>query len=64
MAWADDDVERIAREFHNTYEYIAGVMGWETQQRSRVKFDDLPESNRKTMLHTVRALLEREAIHA
>lgn len=64
MAWTDDDVERIARNFHDTYEYHAGLEGWETQERSRVKFDDLPEANRKTMLLTVRAMLEREAIHA
>lgn len=64
MAWAESDVERIAAEFHDTYEYIAGVMGWETQERSRVRFRDLPEENRKTMLHTVRDLLDREVIHS
>lgn len=64
MAWSDRDVERIAREFHDSYEYIARVMGWATQARSRVKFDELPDANRKTMLNTVRDLLDREVIHA
>jgi hypothetical protein len=64
MAWCDHDVERIAREFHETYEYVAPFAGWRTQEASRVEWADVPESNRRAMLATVENLLDREVILA
>ena len=55
--------ERIAREFHTTYEQLGPSFGWVTQESARGKeFDELPESNRRLMIATVTALLEGGAI--
>jgi len=53
---------RIAREFHDTYEVLSLKMGWDTQMRTRVAFDQLPQANRLTMIETVRELLDRGVI--
>lgn len=59
---AAECAEVIARQFHATYESLAPALGWETQARSRTKWDDLPQENRDLMLATVRALLHRGVI--
>lgn len=41
---------QLARWMHEEYESIAEENGWETQKITRVDFDDLPESNRITMI--------------
>ena len=51
-------VERIARAFHDLYETWARVHGWETQEKSRTSFDDLPAKNKATMISTVEGLLD------
>ncbi len=40
----------LAVWLHDTYEKIALDEGWETQKASRVSFDNLPDSNKQTML--------------
>ncbi len=50
-------VERVACAMHDAYEEAAKRAGWETQERCRVTYDDLPESNKVTMLATARAAL-------
>jgi hypothetical protein len=42
--------EQMAEWFHNNYEEIAIEEGWQTQDKCRVEFKDLPESNRATMI--------------
>ena len=42
--------EKLAKWMHDEYEEIAKEKGWETQKRSRVNFEDLPEENKKTMI--------------
>lgn len=54
-----DDVERLARELHETYEREAEIMGWQTQEGTSVAFDNLPEANRKTMLGVAKSIIER-----
>ena len=54
--------EVIARQFHVTYEAHAPEHGWETQQVSRVLWDQLPKANRELMIATVQALLNRGVI--
>jgi hypothetical protein len=54
--------EVIARQFHAVYERFAPHHGWETQERSRTEWGDLPEANRTLMVATVEKLLERGAI--
>lgn len=41
--------EQMAEWFHNNYEEIAKAEGWQTQDKCKVEFKDLPESNRTTM---------------
>jgi len=41
---------KMAEWFHNNYEEIAGKEGWQTQDKCRVEFKDLPEKNRTTMI--------------
>ena len=51
--------------FHNIYEEEADNVGWETNRKCRVKFDDLPETNQETMIRTcerVRQHIKQEAI--
>ena len=49
--------EVVARRFHEEYEHLAPLYGWETQERSRVDWDDLPENQRKLMAHVVGTLI-------
>ena len=42
--------------FHNIYEEEADKVGWETNRKCRVRFDDLPETNQETMIMTVRRI--------
>lgn len=55
-------VEEIARAFHASYEEWAVELGWQTQERSRTVWCDLPEANRATMLATVQDLLDQGVI--
>jgi hypothetical protein len=43
---------------HNAYETAAKKEGWKTQKRSRVTWDDLPETNKATMRIAVGALID------
>jgi hypothetical protein len=43
---------------HHWYELYARDLGWETQESTRVDFDDLPAENRETMLHVALNLIE------
>jgi hypothetical protein len=40
----------MAEWFHDNYEEIAKTEGWQTQDKCKVEFKDLPESNRTTMI--------------
>ena len=42
--------EQMAEWFHNNYEEIAKAEGWQTQDKCRVEFKDLPENNKITMI--------------
>ena len=58
-------IEKIAELMHNIYEDKAREFGWSTQDKTRVPFNDLPESNRKTMLavaEVVISTIRREAV--
>ncbi len=56
-----EELERIynlAKFMHDEYEKAAKVVGWNTQDKCKVEFDDLPEANRKVMLTVARRVLE------
>jgi hypothetical protein len=60
---SDLDYERIAREFHETYERLAPTFSYETRKASAVPWEDVPAQNKRLMMETVRSLLERGVIH-
>ena len=51
------DIWRLARFMHDEYETIAKDKGWQTQERCRVDFVDLPEQNKITMLELATRIL-------
>lgn len=50
-------VEAIARAFHWQYDLAAEQQEWDTQEATKVPWEELPEANRLTMLWTVDRLL-------
>ncbi len=59
-----NEVEKIAKRFHEVYEELAPSRGWETQERSRVPWEDVPSENKKLMIDVVSQLLDEGVIHA
>jgi hypothetical protein len=61
-------IEAAAEASHNAYEDAATRHGWETQERSRVPWSDVPEANKATVREAISAAIEaaepyiREAI--
>lgn len=58
------EAEKIAREFHYSYEGLAPAFSYETREASRVPWCDVPEANRLLMIATVGSLLARGVITA
>lgn len=54
----DERIERACEVMHDAYERAAADEGWETQERSRKPWPDVPEANKATMRAAVRALIE------
>jgi hypothetical protein len=54
--------EIIGQFFHDEYERLAPEHGWETQDATRVHWNDLPPNNRALMIRAVRSLLDRDVI--
>jgi len=53
----EDVIETFCRVMHDAYEEAAKSEGWETQQASRVPWEDVPPANQATMRAAVRGLL-------
>jgi hypothetical protein len=51
-------VEQACEVLHDAYEQAAVNAGWETQERSRTRWADLPPANQQTMRAAVGALLD------
>lgn len=47
----------VARAFHEKYEQLAPMHGWETQHRSRREWEDVPAENRALMVHVADDLI-------
>jgi hypothetical protein len=61
MTDTDEVAEAVARQdhvFHNR------ALGWETQEVTRVDFDDLPEANRRAMVLKARWMMDAGVIVA
>lgn len=57
-----EEVDAIAREFHETYERVAPTLGYRTRSDSAVTWEDVPEVNKQLMRCVVADLLERNII--
>lgn len=55
---AADELDRLCEVMHDAYEKAAAGAGWETQERSRKPWADVPEANKVTMRAAVLALLQ------
>jgi hypothetical protein len=64
MTDADELAEAVARQDHVFYNRAAEQVGWETQEVTRVDFDDLPEVNRRAMVLKARWMLDAGVISA
>jgi len=53
------EIYELARFMHETYEDKARLYGWETQEKSRVAFEELPPENAKTMLAVAKEIIKR-----
>jgi hypothetical protein len=58
-----NDSELIAKRFHEVYEDLAPTMGWETQERSRKTWEELPIENKWLMVKVVEQLMEEKIIY-
>ena len=48
----------MAMRFHEYYENASRRYGWETQEKCRVPFSELPKANRDTMVVTCQHILD------
>jgi hypothetical protein len=51
------DPVRLARRFHELYEELAPVFGYETRHESAVPWDEVPQANRHLMVAVCAALI-------
>ncbi|MGZ6391220.1 MAG: caspase family protein [Ktedonobacterales bacterium] len=51
------DPESVAKLFHETYERLAPVYNYETRERTRVPWDQVPEQNKRLMIATAADVL-------
>lgn len=59
---ARDFAERVAREFHESYERLAPEFGYETRKASAKPWSEVPEQNRELMIAVVNDLVEKRVI--
>ncbi len=51
--------EKLAMAFHEAYERLAPKYGYETREATAKPWADVPESNRRLMVHVCAELLSR-----
>lgn len=62
------DKSKLAEWLHDNYEELAKANDWQTQEITRVKFNDLPQANKDTMLaladrlHNTFLIIARQAL--
>jgi len=54
--------ERIARSFHESYEYLAPMFGYRTREASAKPWEEVPDQNKSLMRATVQRLLNSGVI--
>ena len=43
------DINKLAEKLHEKYEELSSELDWDTQEKCKVKFEDLPKENKKVM---------------
>lgn len=61
---AVQQVQTIARAFHEAYEQLAPEFGYTTRRSSAVPWDKLPKRNKQLMLAVVAVLLQTRIIRS
>lgn len=56
------DKYKLAEWMHDEYERLAKAENWQTQEITRVKFEDLPAENKSTMLALADKMLKTFSI--
>ncbi len=51
-------IEDLARFMHERYEFHAKKSGWNTQEKCKVLFENLPEENKRVMLKVAEDVLK------
>lgn len=57
-----ESAERIASEFHRTYEELAPSFGYATREASAKPWQDVPDNNRNLMIAVAQSLLDQGII--
>ncbi len=52
------DVKELAVFMHDEYERISKKIGWDTQDKCKVEFDDLPDENKQVMISMAFSLID------
>lgn len=52
----------LAEWMHNQYEEISKQVKWETQKKCQVKFKDLPQANKDTMILLAKRLIKKKGL--
>lgn len=56
--------EKIAKEFHETYEKLAPDFEYKTRKKSAVPWEKLPDQNKELMIAVVKNLQRRGVVSA
>jgi hypothetical protein len=59
-----NEVEEIAKQFHERYEKLAPKHNYTTRKKSAVPWEDVPENNKSLMLAVVEDLLDSGVIQS
>ena len=59
VAFTEEEIERYCIILHDAYESAAIKNGWQTQQRSRKPWPDVPDENKKTMRDAITVLMKK-----
>jgi hypothetical protein len=59
---SSDEIDRIARSFHEAYERLAPEHGYATRRESAVPWDQVPENNKKLMRAVVAEIIPAEVV--
>ena len=51
------DKLELAKWLHDNYEEVAQSKGWDTQKNCKVEFDNLPDTNKRTMIEIADRIL-------